>query len=336
MERAPAWLWKAASTIGLLVRQLVVSFRYNWGIALLALVLAVSLWVYVTDREETERTGRVGSVPVECVNVPPGKADSPPCREKTVTVRVRAPADLFERLTAEDFRATADLSDVSADEATVKVQVESKVARAEVVDVLPAQVTVRLEKVTSREVPVRTQLVGVPPRGFEAQNFVLQPEEVVVTGPESLVARVVAAEADLDLTGARASFEQTLLLQARDEQGGNIQGVNVEPESARVRVELAQIEFSAAFVVQPDISGTPAVGYQATGVQVDPPFVVISGPAEVFQSLDPVRGIMTETVSIEGASADVVRTVALRLPEGARVEQPGVTVRVLVVRAQGT
>ena len=242
MERAFRWLRDAAVTAALLVQQAALSLLHNWGMAVLAIVLAVSLWVYVTDREEQERTGRVpGSVPVECVNIPPGKADSPPCGAKSVTVRVRAPEDVLDRLLADDFRATADLADVTGDQPSVRVRVESQVARAEVVEVSPAQITVRLEDVTSRSVLVRTKLVGAPPRGFDAQELPLEPDEAVVSGPESLVARVAAVEADVDLTGVRTNFQQTLLLHARDDQGGDIQGVNVEPESAVVRFQMAQL-----------------------------------------------------------------------------------------------
>ena len=314
-------------------RQIALSFWQNWGIALLAAVLAVSLWVYVTNREDPKQTGRVpGSVPVECVNVPSDKAESPPCGDQSVTVRVRAPESVFNRVTADDCRATADVAAVSGEEVPVPVRVECDRARVEVIDWSPAQISVTLENVTSRTVAVRSQLVGAPPRGFQAQEIVIQPEEVVVSGPASLVGRVAAVEADLDLTAVRTSFDQTVLLKARDEQGGDIRGVNVDPKSAQVGVTIVQLEFSAVFVVQPDISGTPAAGFRASAIQIDPPVVTISGPAEAFQSLDPSLGIATEPISIDGASADVVSVVALRLPQGARVEQPGVTVRVIVSR----
>ena len=44
----------AIRTAGLLVVQIVGSLRYNWGIGLLSLGLAISLWVFVTDRENPE------------------------------------------------------------------------------------------------------------------------------------------------------------------------------------------------------------------------------------------------------------------------------------------
>jgi len=336
MDRLLGWLRDALVTAALIVRQSVVSLRYNWGIGLLALVLATSLWVYVTDQDNPERTVRVpGAVPLETVNVPPDQAVFPPL-DQSVTVRVRAPEDLIDGLDPGDFRATVDLADVALQEAAVPVRVEPADPRVEVVEVQPSEVVVHLENVTSRSVPVEPNLVGAPPRGYQAGTPVIQPLEVVITGAETLVARVDAVEADVNLTGARTDFQETLLLQARDELGGNIQGVEVEPESAVVRVEITQLEFSGPFIVRPDVSGSPAEGFNVTSVRVEPAIVILTGPAEVFQSIDPVEGISTETVSIEGASTDVVRPVALRLPPGATTEQPTVTVRIAIAVAQST
>jgi hypothetical protein len=43
-----------------------------------------------------------------------------------------------------------------------------------------------------------------------------------VERPQSLVEQVAAVEADLDLTGVHTNFQQTLLLYARDDQGGDM------------------------------------------------------------------------------------------------------------------
>ncbi|MCH8901925.1 MAG: hypothetical protein IIC88_06465, partial [Chloroflexi bacterium] len=112
MRRVLSWLWNATIMAGLVARQGILSFRYNWGIALLSIVLALSLWVYVTDRENPDVTDWVPfTVAVEEANPPPpGRAVFPPLQE-SIRVRVRAPESVFERLAAEDFRATVDLAD---------------------------------------------------------------------------------------------------------------------------------------------------------------------------------------------------------------------------------
>ena len=336
MRRALSWLGNALIMVGLVVRQGILSFRYNWGIALLSIVLALSLWIYVTDRENPDVTDWLPfTVAVEEANRPPLLAMFPPLQE-SIRVRVRAPESLFERLTAEDFRATVDLAGATGGRTTVDVNVESRKSRAVVVDFSPETLSVTLENVVVRTVPVRTQLVGVPPRGFEAREITVEPGEAVVTGPESLVSRVEAVEVDVNLTGIRSDFEQPqLLLQARDASGSDIQGVSIEPESAFVRAEIVQLEFSIDIIVRPDVSGLPAAGYNVTAVQADPATVVVTGSLEVLQGLDVVQGILTETVSIEGTTASVVRAATLQLPEGASIDQTIVTVRVTIEAARG-
>lgn len=324
------WLRDAVTTLGLLLRQAAVSLRYNWGIGILSVVLAVSLWVYVTDRQNPDQTGRVaGTLAVEVSNVPANQAVSSISPEG-VTVTVRAPQNVFDGLTVDDFRATIDLAGATGSRVVVDVQVEAERARVDVVDISPVRVTVELENVTTRTVPVRAQLVGTPPRGFEAGAVTVEPAQAEVMGPESLVGRVDAVVTDVNLTGVSTNFQQSLLLEPRDDQGGKIEGVTAAPANARVTVEIRQLSFSAGFVVIPDIRGSPARGFRATGIEVSPPFVVISGPADIFQTLNPAEGVTTDAVSVDGASADVVRTVALQLPPGAEVEQPQITVRVII------
>ena len=335
MRRALSWLWNATILAGLVARQGVISFRYNWGIALLSIVLALGLWVYVTDRENPDVTDWLPfTVAVEEANPPQGRAVFPPLQE-SIRVRVRAPESVFERLTAEDFRATVDLAGATGGRTTVEVSVDPLESRAVVVDFSPETISVTLESVIVRTVPVRAQLVGVPPRGFEAGEITTEPVEAVVTGPESLVGRVVAVEADVNLTGIRSDFERSLLLQPRDAVGVDIHGVNVEPESALVQAQVVQLEFSVDVIVRPDVSGLPATGYNLTAVQADPAAVVITGSLEVLQGIDVVQGIPTETVSIDGATASFVRAATLQLPEGASADQTIVTVRVTIEPARG-
>ena len=335
MDRRSSWLQQAVTTVALIIRQAALSLRNNWGIGLLSIALAVSLWVFVTDEDDSEQTGRVpGTVPVEAVNLPPGQAVFSISPE-VVTVRARAVENVFERLAAEDFQATVDLSNVTAQQATVSVHVTSEESRARVVDVLPSQVTVTLENVVSRTVPVVVQELGGLPRGFQLGAVEADVTDAVVTGPERLVADVATVQADVNLTGARTDFEQRVALEARGEGRTPFQGVIVEPANTIVRVTVIQLAFSRAFVVQPSVSGSPADGYNVVGIDWDPVVVVVTGPLEILQTIDAVVGIETDAVPIEGANADVIGTPRLRLPQGLTADLTQVTVRVSIEAAQG-
>ncbi len=315
--------------------QSILSLRNNWGLGVLSLALAASLWVFVTDRENPDRTVRVpGEVPIQVVNVPIDQAVFS-LSESHVTLRARAPQSVAEGLAADDFQAEVDLAGVTSRTATVRVHVESSESRADVIEISPAEVTVTLEDVTAKSVPVATRLVGAPPRGFRTGAIIVEPIEASVSGPESLVEGVTTVDVDINLTGVRSDFEQTLLLQPRDGDGNDINGLRARPEGAVVRVQVIQVEFSRSVPVRPTLIGAPAGGYNVTGIDVDPAVVDVTGSVEVLQRVDASQGISTEVVSIDGASENVELTVGLSVPEGASVSEPSVTVRVTIEPQRG-
>lgn len=305
------------------------SLKNNWSLAGLSLVLAVMLWVFVTDVENPTRTDFFpATIPVETVNVSRDLAVAS-LSESAVSVRISAPEDTWDDLTRDNFRASVDLSGVSQREVEVTVRVEvTGAGGVEIVEVSPRRVAVSLETVTSKAVPVLVQLAGAPPLGYAASPATVVPEQVMVSGPESLVNLVEEAVADVNLTGVRVSLEQVFSVTARDSHGGDIDGVTLQPNTVAVDLPIVQQEFTTVYVVNPAFRGVPAEGFTVTDVTVEPSFVSVTGPIEVLQSISTVA---TEEVDIDGATSDVIRVVDVRLPAGATVQgQESVTVQVSV------
>jgi YbbR domain-containing protein len=318
-------------------RAAVASVAGNLSLAALALALAISLWLYVTERENPTETLTFNSaIPITFVNVPNDLAISQ-ASASNVRIRIEAPENEFDGLEVDDFEATADLGGLSEGLSSVPVDVSPPNSRVNVVAITPAQVDVTLEPRRSRDVPVRVELVGSPQTGFAAADTDVEPETATVTGPESLVALVDSVVAEVNLTGARVDLtEDRVQLQPRDARDGAISRVTVSPSTASVEVDLEQREFSSQFVVAPVVTGQPAPGFNVTDVSVSPPLVTVTGTLEVLQSIDAVRGVLTEEVSIADARDDVRRTVQLQLPEGARLQgNPTIEIEVVIGAAPG-
>lgn len=312
IQRLPGALWFFA-------RGAVMSVIGNLSLAVLSLALAASLWVFVIDRENpTEVQTFNGSIPVKFVNVPNSLAVAN-ASGTTVRLRIEAPKSEINRLRPGDFEASVNLGGFASGQATVSVDATSANGRVRVLDVNPPHIDVTLESLRSKEVPVKVALVGSPQQGFTATGQSSEPITATVSGPESLVALVDSVAAEVILTGVRANVsEDRVDLKPRDARGGEISRVKVSPETARVNVNLEQREFTRTFVVNPAIGGQPAAGYNVTGVGVDPGIVSVTGPLDVLQSIDAVRGVATDEISIADARGDVVRTANLVLPAGAR------------------
>ena len=318
-------------------RAAIVSVGGNLSLAVLSLALALSLWLFVNERENPKQVETFNSaVPIKFVNVPDGLAIAN-ASETSVRVQVEGTQNDITKLRVDDFDASVNLGGFQKGVASVVVSVKPPNSNVNIADVTPLHVDVTLEDLRTKEVPVKVSLVGTPQLGFAAGDQTTNPTSVTVSGAESLVALVDSAVAEVPLTGLRVDIDdERVTLKPRDVRGGEISRVTTNPETARASVKLVQTDFSSEFTVTPTIRGAPAAGYNITGVTVDPNTVIVTGPKDVLQNIDAVRGISTEEISVADQRADVVRQVDLALPDRARLQTNArVSVHISIAPARG-
>ena len=309
------------STVASLVRTFVSLVLANWSLALISVALAVTLWLFVTDRQNpTEAQSFGGAIAIKFVNAPNSLAVSN-ASETTVQLRIEAPKNELQGLRAEDFAATVDLGGAEPGTANFTVTATSSNSRVNITGVTPSRIDVTIETQRAKDVPVRATTIGSPQQGFVAGDGTTEPTSVTVTGAASLIDLVDHIDAEVPIGGARTNVTQDrVTLKPRDARGGDISRVAVNPTTARVTVDIEQKEFSLQFVINPVVSGAPGTGFDVAGIAVDPQLVTVTGPLDVLQSIDAVRGIATEEISIADAREDVVRGVSPVLPQGARLQ----------------
>jgi YbbR domain-containing protein len=305
------------------------------ALALVSLFAAVALWVAVTEAENpNEVLVFGGSIEIGAVNVPDGRAVAS-IRDPVVNLTVSAPEATLKKLTVADFRAEVDLAGVRDNTSDQRVLVRVVGSKdVAIVDVAPSVVTVSLEPLATKTVPVRANTVGSPPQGFsvDAAEIEASPGQVRISGAESLVRAVAYASTDVNLTGLRVSLRQRYTLVPKDARDTEIRGVVVEPAVVELRVPVDQKEITLALPVVPSVQGIVADGYNVVGIPAEPAAIPVSGPLEVLLALP---YISTEPVDITGLRADTVRTVKLRLPAGIQSTRDSVSVRVRVAPAKG-
>ncbi len=287
--------------------------RRTPGLLLISLALAIAIWVFVTEEENPTRSGLFPSqIAVEPVNV--GQSLAVANVLPSVDVRIQAPDDRWDDLTSANFRAIVDLNGLDAREQTVPVRVEvSGVRGVRVLAVDPPTVEVNLEGIVSRIVSVEPRLVGSVPRGFEVQDVITERLTVEISGPESLVALVERAEADVIVSGLAVSLEELAQLVARGEGGGEISGVTIEPPAVTVSVTIQQTALTRAVPLEVSIVGEPAPGYRLIGVAIQPAVVSVEGTFDTLQAID---SISLGQVVLDGKFEDETVTLAPDLPAG--------------------
>ena len=287
--------------------------RRTPGLLAVSFVLGISLWIFVAD---TENPSLVDSFPapitVEAVNV--GDSLAVANQLPTITLRVAAASDRWERLNASNFRAFVDLNGFGARSQDVPVQVEVvDVSGVRVVDTSPRVITVNLENQLTNRVPVTTRAVGQLPIGYELGPMTPAVSTVMVRGAESLVALVSEAVAEINVTGLTAGVEPGVNLKPVGAGGGEIRGVRIDPKTVKVGVQVIQSTIVRTVPLTVDVTGVPDTGYRVASVSTSPSTIQIQGAVQVLQVID---RIVLPAVDVAGARADIARSLAVPLTQG--------------------
>lgn len=325
---------EALDLVGVTWRRLRALVRNTPGLAVLSFLLAVMLWYFVTDTENPTLIDVYPSpVSVDPVNVTEALAVAN--QLPAVQVRISAPADRWERLTPANFKAVVDLNGFGARSQEVPVRVEVEGVRGvRVVDVQPRTIVVNLEGLATRQVSVAARAIGSPPLGYQIGAVTPQTTSARVSGPESLVALIDQAVADVNVTGLTVNVQQNVVLKAVGTGGAEIRGVRLEPTNAPVTVEVIQTTIVRTVPLAVDVAGEPDPGYAVSRVASSPSAIQVQGPIEALQQIDRIR---LPALSVAGARSDVVRSVQIPLPAGlSYVDRDRATVTVTITPAAGS
>jgi len=326
----PAWLRRRID-----VRRIMI---HDFPLKAVAVVIAVVFWVAITQNAAPRLVTVAfdGRIPVERPdNVPAGYVLRGQLADVGVTLR--GPSGIADRVALSDLRATLDVKTLTLGQAEPQdARVNVTVARdgVEVVDVSPATVSVRLERVTSRSIPVQPRFANSPPSGARAGDAAVSPTEVKVTGPESDVARIVSVLATVRFGDAQTDIETSSPAIPVDAAGQPIDGLQVDPGVVVVKVPVLPIATTRTVPVVFTLRGVVAPGYWVVGVAMDPFAVTVRGDETVLTTLDRVE---TLPIDVGDLRATKTLTVGLSLPTGVTLLRPtDVSVTVTVQPLAGT
>lgn len=157
----------------------------NWELKLISFLIAFILWISLIPEERTflEKTL---SVPLEVHNVPANLelVEKPP---ETVDIKIRAPQSLMPKITPATVHVVLDLqmADVRQTEYPLTPNMISLPPGAEVKDIHPSQVSLRLEEAKEEMIEVKPNLIGNLPEGYLLEKVEVTPPQILIRGPAS-------------------------------------------------------------------------------------------------------------------------------------------------------
>lgn len=179
----------------------------TWGLRALALGIALALWFSISleDREElSERLVEAGvsyDRPFGFIILD---------QEPSVQVRVRGSSKQVRELNPYQVNVQVELTQPAAGIFNVNLGPENVLLPdgLEVVSIEPNVIRVELEREVTRRLPVVPKIVGKPAAGSVVEEPVVFPNQVLVSGPASILQRTESLETvPINLDGHALTFE---------------------------------------------------------------------------------------------------------------------------------
>lgn len=307
----------------------------NFALKLLAVVCAILLWLVVLNISDYTITVEVKDIPVERLNEEAlDELNQIYSIEKgdTVSILVKGRRSVVDRLSASDFVATADFSEMSITN-TVQIHVEPKNANLKdscTISIVDSTMKLKLEEKISVPLPVRYNVIGTAKDGYACVSSLATPNIVTVTGPKSVLGLVKDVYVDVDISGRYDSFDTVREVYLVDAYGERFEDDKLELSDDTVKV-VAMVYPTKQVDVAVNVTGRPEEGYGIGEISYQPQTVTIAGAPEDIQKVTEIR---ISDISISGQSESLQTTIDLTnyLPKNIYLAQtsPDVAVNVTI------
>jgi YbbR domain-containing protein len=284
---------------------------------ILSLVFAILLWFYVIT-EQNPVVPKDITIPVKIINVDSLNRnnlvmlDNP--ESFSVTLRLKGKKEILDTVNQNSLNAYADLNNYTAEgENTIPVIINGLPDGITVTSRSEHNIKINLDKKLVVQKPISANITGNPMGGLANLNPILSPTEVVLTGAESILEKIVTVRADVDIAGVDTNVNKRLPIRLLDEAGKDVTGVQMDIQWVNVTVPVANTK---RVPIQLVLEGTPGEGYVLADNLVHPREILVTGNQ---QALDNLTVINSSKISINNLVEDLNLPIILDLPVGIQV-----------------
>ena len=284
------------------------SLSHNLGLKLLSLLLAILLWSYVVSSNPSiTRTKDINGLTAYLTNESTLNAnrlalsEDPSEELENISVRLEVPQSSYALASAENVQVTLDLSSVRS-AGTQEVALSATTSYGRVLKILPESVTLDFEAYDSRSVPVNAAVTGDQDENTWYNINRLNPEELVISGPSSVVQTIASAYVYVDVTDRDTSYVTAARFSLLNYNGEEIPQTLLSSSSSSVTVGVDVYptkELPISTDIEDVVQGTPAEGYEVTSVTIQPEAVTVAADQEL---LDNLTELLIQPVDVSGLS----------------------------------
>lgn len=257
----------------------------NIGMKIIALVIAVFLWIIINGLTDPITTRVIKDIPVELINEDEmesiGKIFEV-LSGQSITIKVRAKRSLAEKLAADDFTAIADVtkkSELNAVEIVVSYA-KGDTAEVEILEKKTENGT-GMMMLSLEESDMKSFAITVVPNGIVADGYYItesmaSPNLLTITGSKTQIAKIAKIAVLVDVNGASGSFTQSGTPIAYDENGNVIASDKLRLSAEKVQVSMTLLP-TKLIDLNITATGKPFYNYTCTSIKYAPLSVLVAG-----------------------------------------------------------
>jgi len=266
----------------------------NLGLKILAVVCAAFLWLAVVNIDDPVRSKTFANIDVEVTNeavvTSKGRTYRILDNTDTVSVTVKAKQSVLQKIKADDIRVEANMGELThVSMIPLEVIIDNYEGNydKEGTYTTPLNLQVEIEENSSKKFPITPVETGTVRDGYVLGSMSVNPEQVTIRGPESVVNSIAKVQAEVNVNGlaADATVKSELIYYDGNDKVVNATLLtnNLGEEGVTVDVTINRIkEVSLKF----DTSKiTVAAGYYLGDVTYSPEEIKITGTKDALSSI---------------------------------------------------
>lgn len=217
----------------------------KWLYVILSVLLATIFWMFVRNVEDPEQGSTIRNIPVTIVgeNILEGQGLTvKEISTETVSLKVYAPLSLLERM-RDNMSVTVDVSKCSAPgDYTLTYNLiyppNVSVSDVEINERIPSEITVTIDRLTSRPFEIEPRLQGSIAEGYQAGSWTLSQDTVTISGAADQVSQIASVEAVLEGENLTERISSDVPLVLLDKDGNVLNDLDVKLSIDSVYITL--------------------------------------------------------------------------------------------------
>lgn len=295
----------------------------NWGLKLISLTIAFALWFVVINIDDPVDDKTFNNITVKLVNTELLTDDNMVYEVLDGTdilrsVTFEAPKSIREKIEIGDIVAEADLNELTTTD-TVPIRFSCPKYSKDVTNISGniGYVKLDIEEKASKWIDITYNLVGEVAEGYVINSINLDQNRLEIEGPASKIAEVSKAVVDVNVAGISNNMSTPVDIHLKNANGSELNYATVTKNADQVKVSVV-IYATKEVPVEYEVTGTPAEGYEMTGVvDLAPQTVLIAGTSTSLNNVTKIT-IPPVELDVTGATESLEKVINLRqyLPSG--------------------